>query len=116
MTRPTVSARPIGPEQVEVRTSCRHGAYRVGYQLDADLTERGATCAAIFHHAVMRGCSCLAMQWRRYRTDRVPDDLDAMRRRFDVIWSGVEADQRRRGYAVLDWQAAIRVLVGEEAA
>ena len=48
--RPAVSTRPIGPNQIEVRTRCRHSGYRIGLQLGETVTQRVAVCTAIFHH------------------------------------------------------------------
>ena len=114
--RPGVRTRPIGPNQVEVRTACRHGAIRAGFQLDEAITERVAISTAIFHHAVDKSCACLAGHWRRYRTATCPADLEAMRSRFEGLWSDVQGQQRRRGYALIDWPAAVRELVGERVA
>ena len=116
MNRPSVSTRPIGPDQLEVRTACRHGAIRAGFQLDETITERVVTCTAIFHHAVDTSCACLAGHWRRYRTATCPEDLEAMRRRFEALWSGVEAQQRLQGFAVINWPAAMRAVAGERVA
>ena len=116
MTRPTVSTRPIGPDQIEVRTRCPHAGYRIGYQLRADITERVAVCAAIGHHHMMQTCACMKSLWRRYRTPQAPADLDALRDRFNGFWSGVEAQQQARGFAVVHWPTALRQVIGEGAA
>ena len=51
--------------------------------------------------------------WPRYRTSAAPENLDGLRDRFERLWSGVEDQQRRQGYAVIDWAAAVRELAGE---
>ena len=109
----TVSVRPIGPDQIEVRTACRHAAYRTGYQLGEVVTERVAVAASIAHHHAMQTCFCMKALWPRYRTEASPADLDAMRDRFNTLWSRVEAQQRQRGFAVLDWEQAVREVAGE---
>lgn len=116
MMRATVSTRPLGPGQIEVRTACKHAACRIGWQLGDDLTERLAVAASLFHHAVEQGCRCMDPLWPRYRTPEAPVDLAGMVQRFTTVWAGVEAQQRRHGYAVIDWVAAVRVIAGERAA
>ncbi len=113
MTRPTVSTRPLGPSRIEVRTACRHGAYRVGYQLGETFTERAVLVAAIAHHHLLEGCGCMRALWPRYRTAAAPEDLDGLRERFNGLWADVEAQQRRQGYAVLNWAAALATVKGE---
>ena len=115
--RPAVSTHPIGDraDQIEVRTRCRHGGYRIGYQLGPTMTDRVAVCAAIAHHACMEACQCMTTLWPRYRTPEAPEDLDGLRERFARVWSGIEAQQARQGYAVVDWAAAMRTLAGETA-
>ena len=49
----------------------------------------------------------------KYRTESAPADLDAMRDRFERLWSGVEDQHQRQGYALIDWAAAVRSLAGE---
>lgn len=115
MTRPTVSTCPIGPNQIEVRTACRHGAYRTGYQLGETVTERIALCSSLFHHHVIEGCSCMWALWPRYRVATVPADLNVMRDRFNTLWASVEAQHRQRGFALIDWPAAVQTLTGEVA-
>ena len=112
-TRPTVSTRPIGPNQIEVRTACRHGGYRIGYQLGPTVTVRVAVCAAIAHHACMEACRCMTALWPRYRTPEAPADLAGLVSRFNGFWSGLEAQQRQYGVAVIDWPAAVKTLAGE---
>ena len=114
---PTVSTCPIGdrPDQIEVRTACKHGTYRIGYQLGESVTDRVAVCAAIAHHACMEACQCMTALWPRYRTPEAPADLDGLVSRFNGFWSGLEAQQARRGYAVIDWGEAMRTLAGEAA-
>ena len=114
--RPTVSTQPIGENQIEVRTSCRHGGYRIGYQLGETVTQRVAVCTAIFHHFTIDGCRYMAPMWPRYRTEHAPADLDGLRERFNGFWSGVEDQQRRQGYAVIDWPAVVRSLPDDGAA
>ena len=113
----TVSTRPIdagpGIDAIEVRTVCPHGAFRIGYALVPTVTERAAVCAAIFHHHAIEGCGCMRALWPRCRTEKAPADLDGLRDRFERLWSGVEDQQRRQGYAVIDWTAAVRELAGE---
>ena len=111
--RPTVSTRPIGPNQIEVRTACRHGGYRIGYQLGPTVTVRVAVCAAIAHHACMEACRCMTALWPRYRTPEAPADLAGLVSRFNGFWSGLEAQQRQYGVAVIDWPAAVKTLAGE---
>lgn len=110
--RPTVSVRSIGPDQIEVRTACAHGAYRTGFQLGATVKERPAVASAIAHHHIMLACGCMAALWGRYRTPDAPADLDGLRERFNAFWSGVEAQQERQGYAVVNWPAAVRQVAG----
>ena len=109
----TVSVRPIGPDQIEVRTACRHAAYRTGYQLGEVVTERTAVAASIAHHHVMNECRCMKALWPRYRTPTAPEDLMGLASRFNRMWAGIESQQRRQGYAVIDWAAAVREMVGE---
>lgn len=115
MTRATVSTRPISPNQIEVRTRCQHGGYRIGYQLGQVLTERAAVCAALFHHHTLVGCACMKTLWPRYRTATASADIDGLRDRFNAVWSGIEGQQRQRGFAVIDWPAALQALRGEVA-
>ena len=112
-TRPTVSTRPIGPNQIEVRTACRHGGYRIGYQLGPTVTVRVAVCAAIAHHACMEACRCMTALWPRYRTPEAPADLAGLVSRFNGFWSGLEAQQRQSSVVLIDWAAAVRQLSGE---
>ena len=114
--RPTVSTQPIGENQIEVRTSCRHGGYRIGYQLGETVTQRVAVCTAIFHHFTIDGCRFMAPMLPRYRTEHAPADLDGLRERFERLWAGVEAQQRRYGYAMIDWAAAVQQVMGEKVA
>ena len=114
--RPTVSTRPIGPDQIEVRTRCRHAGYRVGFQLGEVVTQRVAVATAVMHHHVMEACACMRGLWPRYRTPTTPADLDGIRDRVNGLWADVEAQQRRQGYAVLNWPAAVRTVAGEGAA
>jgi len=113
--RPSVSVRPLpAPENaVEVRTHCRHGGFRIGYQLDERITERIAVTCALFHHASMEGCTCMHTLWPRYRAGHAPEDLAGLVARFNGVWADVEDQQRRQGFAVLDWAAACRTLSGE---
>ena len=115
--RPTVSTRLIGdrPDQIEVRTACRHGVYRIGYQLGPTVTERVAVCAAIAHHACMEACQCMTALWPRCRTPEAPADLAGLVSRFNGFWSRLEAQQARQGYAVVDWGEAMLPLAGEAA-
>jgi len=113
--RPSVSVRPLPePENaVEVRTHCQHGGYRIGYQLDERVTERIALTCALFHHAAVVGCACMHALWPRYRADHAPADLAGMVARFEHVWAGIEDQQTRQGFALLDWAAACRTLSGE---
>ena len=114
--RPSVSTRPIGENQIEVRTRCPHGGYRIGFQLGETVTQRVAVCTALFHHYTLEGCECMRPLWPKYRTEHAPADIDGMRERFERLWAGVEQQQRQYGYAVVDWAAAVRSLAGEGAA
>src|SRR5262245_22853317 len=108
---PTLSTRPIGPNQVEVRVACRHAAHRVGWQLGETVTLRVAATATIGAHSMEEGCTCLAGIWARYRTPEAPVDLAGLVARFTALWARIEAQQRRYGFAVIDWQAACAELL-----
>jgi hypothetical protein len=105
--------RPLGLDQIEVRTACAPGVYRVGYQLGARVTEQPGVAAAIVHHHILDACGCMAPVWGRYRTPGAPNDLDGLRERFNTVWAGIEGQQRRQGYAVVDWAVTVRQLAGE---
>ena len=114
----TVSVRPLpeyGTDAVEVRTVCKHATHRVGWRLGPTVTERAATTASIAHHAIMTECQCMNALWPRYRTETAPADLNGLRDRFNRMWEGIEDQQRRQGYAVIDWAAAVRELAIEGA-
>ena len=112
----TVRVRPIpeyGDGAVEVRTSCRHATHRVGWQLGSTVTERAATTASIAHHAIMTECQCMTALWSKYRTPQAPEDLAGLASRFNRRWSSIEAQQRQRGFAIVDWGEAVREVAGE---
>jgi len=110
--------RPLPePEHaVEVHTHCRHGGYRIGYQLDELITERIAVTCALFHPAAMLECRCMDRLWPKYRAEHAPVDLVAAAERFQVVWQDVEDQRRQQGYAVIDWWAARETVAGEGAA
>jgi len=100
MTTPTLTITPAWDApagSVEIRTACRHGAYRVGFALDRQVTERVAACTAVMHHHVMLDCACMWQLWPTYRTAAAPADLDAVRSEVNKAWAqlqGVTAVQR----------------------
>ncbi len=115
--KPTLTIRQLtGAGQVEVRTACRHGAYRIGYQLGDVLSERQAAAVSISHHHIMAACGCMAALWPRYRPETASADLDGLRSRFEGVWAGIEAQHQRQGYALIDWAAAVRQVRGNEGA
>ena len=115
---PTVSVRPLpehGDGAVEIATRCPHAGYRTGWQLGSTVTEHAATTASIAHHAIMEACTCMDSLWRRHRAPQAPEDLAGLVARFNRLWEGIEGQQRQRGFAVVNWDEAVRELAGKGA-
>jgi hypothetical protein len=111
--RPSVSVRPLeAPDQIEVRTACKHTAFRTGWQLGPSIDERAAVAASVGHHALQQNCRCMTPLWAKYRVASAPADLGGMAQRFNALWDGIEREQAEKGYALLDWQAAQRFVMG----
>ncbi len=110
----SVSTRPLGPDQIEVATRCRHATFRIGFALDAIITARVTVAAAVMHHATMAApdCRCMDAVWPRLRTPSSPADLAGLRERFNRVWAGIEAQNRAQGSTLVDWPAAVREVTG----